>query len=116
MRICAEQNCEGGALAGFTVNGDGAAQLFHSGFDDVEADAAAGDVGDFGGGRKAGLKNLVEQCGIDSAPVIADRDRGAIVMPGDFDDYFTARFNSMINGVADQVNQRFAQGLINFVI
>ena len=45
---------------GFAVTVMVPPSVFDRGFDDVEADATTGDVGDFGGGRKAGLKDLFD--------------------------------------------------------
>ena len=96
-------HAHGRAGARFRLHVDGAADFFDVGFDDVHADAAAGDVGDFFGGGEAGQEDEVDAFALAHARGLFRRDQAffdgfaadfvgveAAAVVGNFDDDLSA--------------------------
>ena len=94
---------EGGALAGKAAHADGALEAVHDRLDDIHADAASADLGDFAGGAQAGLEDEIEgvavadpggllgaEDGLGDSLLDDHREIDAVAVIADLDDHLVA--------------------------
>ena len=104
---------EGRALPEFALDFHRSAALFDCGFDDIEADAAAGDFGNFRYGGEAGFEEPsgCDQFRVDATSIVCDSDLYFVRKL--FSRYrdLAAVFDSVIDCVAYEMQQRIRDDL-----